>query len=135
MTPLLPLLYREITLTRNMVSIVDTEDYDWLMQYSWHARLNKTTGRYYAARTEPRNENGKQKTVRMHRQIMGLDHGDPREVDHRQPEHTLDNRRGNLRIATLHENSRNRGKFKNNKSGFKGVSFSAETKKWAATIY
>lgn len=126
---------REILLTRGMVAIVDEADYEWLSQYSWHARLNPTTGRYYASRTTPHDENGKQKTVRMHREIMGLDHGDPREVDHREPLETLDNRRSNLRIATTHENSRNRGKFRNNKSGFKGVSWTAATKSWAATIY
>jgi hypothetical protein len=45
-----------------------------------------------------------------------------------------DNRISNLRICNLKENSRNSKKSSRNKSGYKGVSFDSESKKWAATI-
>lgn len=38
----------------------------------------------------------------MHREIMGLGHGDPREVDHLN-QNGLDNRRANLRVVTKAE--------------------------------
>lgn len=45
-----------------------------------------------------------------------------------------DNRIVNLRLATPSENLQNRGKPKNNTSGFKGVSWNRPRQKWQATI-
>lgn len=45
-----------------------------------------------------------------------------------------DNRWSNLRRATVYENSLNRGKQKNNTSGYKGVSWNAKKRKWKAAI-
>lgn len=45
-----------------------------------------------------------------------------------------DNRWSNLRLATRQQNNWNRGKGKNNKSGFKGVSFDRPSSKWKAQI-
>jgi len=45
-----------------------------------------------------------------------------------------DNRACNLRIGTHSENLRNRGAQANNKSGYKGVAFRKDTKKWTARI-
>lgn len=45
-----------------------------------------------------------------------------------------DNRIANLRLATPAENARNRRLQCNNSSGFKGVSWDAEAKKWKAHI-
>ena len=45
-----------------------------------------------------------------------------------------DNRIKNLREATISENGQNRGKQKNNTSGFKGVSLCKKSKKWIASI-
>jgi hypothetical protein len=56
----------------------------------------------------------------MARFIMGLSYGDPRQVDHKNREETLDNRRSNLRITTK-QNAQNIGITKRNTSGFKGV--------------
>lgn len=46
----------------------------------------------------------------------------------------LNNAIANLREATHSENQANRGRQKNNSSGFKGVSWSQFRKKWAAAI-
>lgn len=54
-------------------------------------------------------------------------------VDHKDKDKT-NNRWTNLRPATRQENMFNRSKFKSNKSGFKGVSFYAKTKRWKAQI-
>jgi hypothetical protein len=47
----------------------------------------------------------------------------------------LDNRRGNLRLATTAENARNRGPTKANKSGYKGVCWYKPSQKWMAYIW
>lgn len=55
------------------------------------------------------------------------------ETDHRNT-NPLDNRRVNLRFATKRQNGQNRGKNKNNTSGFKGVTWNKNKEKWAAQI-
>lgn len=46
-----------------------------------------------------------------------------------------DNRIHNLREATFIENLRNRGKYKNNTSGYKGVYFDKKRNSWFAKIF
>jgi len=70
----------------------------------------------------------------MHREILGLEYGDKRQCDHREPTQTLNNQRSNLRISTRAENNRNRGKHRNNTSGFKGVSYYKAGGTWQAQI-
>jgi hypothetical protein len=48
------------------------------------------------------------KKVYLHRAILGLEAGDVRQCDHINRD-TLDNRRANLRMATVLENAHNRG--------------------------
>lgn len=112
--------YRTIPLTQNQVAIVDACDFEWLSRYKWFARWAKNTKSFYAARTTPHFQ-GKQSTVFMHREILGLTKGNPNRCDHHNHD-TLDNRRENLRLATATQNSQNRIKQSRNKSGFKGVS-------------
>lgn len=45
-----------------------------------------------------------------------------------------DNRIENLRLSTTQENLRNRGKFKNSSSKYKGVYYRKDTNKWQASI-
>lgn len=54
-------------------------------------------------------------------------------LDHRNGNRS-DNRIANLRLATNAENSRNKGKYSNNASGHKGVSWSKQSGKWMAHI-
>ncbi len=57
-----------------------------------------------------------------------------KQVDHING-NTLDNRRCNLRICTASDNMKNRVIGKNNKSGYKGVLWRAERKRFVATIF
>lgn len=109
--------------------MVDDEDYESLLGYTW--RLNAQG--YVVRREYTRLAKGKRhaKDVRMHRQIMGEPKG--KEVDHISGI-GVDNRKQNLRIATHKQNLANRPKQVNNTSGFKGVSWSRQNKKWWANI-
>jgi len=105
---------KEIKLTQGQVALVDDEDFVELSKRKWYAGWDKGTSSFYAMRWEAG------KTVRMHRQILGLT--DPKiHGDHRN-HHTLNNTRVNLRIATSKQNGSNRsGAPVNSKTGVRGV--------------
>lgn len=111
---------RLIPLSRGLYAIVWESDYEWLMQWKWHAYFDKKGRCWYAARNTLA-RHGKRHSVSMTREIMGLGIGDQREVDHKNTGDTLDNRRSNLRICEHRQNSRNRRRNSKNSSGIKGV--------------
>lgn len=123
--------YRRIKLTQGQYALVDASDFEWLDKYKWHAYQHQS-GKFYALRSAT--VNGKKFHISMHRQILGLDYGDPRIADHRDPERTLDNRRKNLRTTDHSGNARNRGIQKNNRTGFKGVYYDASKGGFLARI-
>lgn len=94
-----------IPLTQGKYAIVDDSDYALLNQWKWYYRSG------YAVRTS--------ENIRMHRFILNAPKGF--EVDHING-NGLDNRRCNIRIVTKQQNQWNRGPYKCNKTGFKGVS-------------
>ena len=55
------------------------------------------------------------------------------EVDHIDGNH-LNNQKSNLRLATSSQNKMNRGPRKDNKSGYKGVSWHKQRNQWTARI-
>ena len=55
------------------------------------------------------------------------------QIDHRDG-NSKNNRLSNLRLSTHSENAANRRRYRNNASGFKGVSLEARTGKWMAKI-
>jgi len=57
----------------------------------------------------------------------------PNQIDHINGK-TDDNRWSNLRICTQSQNKANSGKHKNNTSGYKGVCWRKDNKKWTAGI-
>jgi hypothetical protein len=67
----------------------------------------------------------------MARAVMGLAHGDPREVDHISRD-TLDNRKMNLRITTHAQNRQNTKGHDGSTSRHRGVSFDRSRGKWKA---
>jgi hypothetical protein len=122
---------RVIELTRGQVTIVDEEDYDWLNAFTWYASFASSTSGFYAKRGIHVTK-GKIITVWMHRVIIGAPLGVT--VDHAN-RNTLDNRRANLRIVTANQSVRNRRLIQaSNTSGFRGVSWRADNKRWRAMI-
>lgn len=110
-----------IKLTQGKYALVDLEDVETLSKNKWS----------YDAHGGVARTGIKGKTVLMHRLIMGAPHGV--EVDHINLD-TLDNRKENLRIATRSQNAANRRRQSNNTSGYKGVSWNKQRKKWHAYI-
>ena len=124
---------RLIYLSQGQYTIVWESDYEWIAQWKWNAYWNKGTKSWYAARTENLPD-GRRTTVWMHRAIMGLELGDERTVDHRRTADTLDNRRSNLRFATMNEQMRNQRTPIDNTSGVKGVFWDKSRLCWKAQI-
>ena len=119
-----PKAIRPIPLTRGKFALVDAEDYYRLAQFNWHAILGRTTT--YAARRACG------KIVKMHRWIMDApDHLVVDHIDH----NGLNNTRGNLRLCTHLQNSRNRIPAARSTSKYKGVYWYKIIKKWVAGIY
>ncbi len=106
----------EIALTRGKVAIVSRSDYEVVSQYSWCA-TPAGSGLWYAVRGF--NKDGKHTTQSMHRFLLGLDDRRIR-VDH-EDGNGLNNRRGNIRVASSNVNNHRRHVIKSN-SGFYGVS-------------
>ena len=121
---------KQIKLTQGKVAIVDSKDYKKLNKYNWVAQFNK--GNYYAVRFSPRVA-GKRPIIGMHRVILGLAKGDGKEVDHIN-RNGLDNRRSNLRIVSHMVNCQNHSGYSHNTSGYTGVCWCKEIKKWRVYI-
>lgn len=120
---------RKIKLTQGKYALVDDEDFEELSKYKWYS--SRVEHLFYPRRSV-KTEKG-QLTIRMYRQIMGLEHGDGKIVDHING-NPLDNRRQNIRICTFSENAWNQKNKKNNTSGVKGVSWLKRNKKWIVRI-
>jgi hypothetical protein len=120
---------QEIRLTRGQVALVDDEDYARLNGRRWHAHRQRD-GKYCAWASVTRNG----PKLIMSRVILGATSG---EVDHVNGD-TLDNRKGNLRPATHKQNLWNQARHRDNRSGFKGVTFCnrapALRKPWQASL-
>jgi len=104
------------------------EDQDLINSHTWG--IAKLGNRFYP-KTDIKNADGKYRTKFLHGLIMGTPKG--MHTDHISG-NTCDARRENLRVCTPTENQRNRGKNKNNTSGFKGVSWNKASKKWVPYI-
>jgi hypothetical protein len=77
---------------------------------------------------------GARRLLYMHNAIMGDPPAPGLTVDHRDTYISLDNRRKNLRWASVAQQAWNQGRRVNNTSGFKGVSRDAHWQKWVAAI-
>lgn len=119
-----------IELTQGQRAIVDDKTYDALSSFKWYAAKRGYT--FYAQRVFGG------RILHMHRLIMNPEKEN--EVDHING-NGLDNRRENLRVVARSQNQWNRGRQKNNKSGYKGVgcfpkgSWTARIKAHGKTMY
>lgn len=100
--------------------LVDDEDSYWLTNYRWN--VSQGSKNYRRVKVYVLN-----KGRLLHRLIMAAP--DWADVDHING-NPLDNRRINLRLATHSNNQKNMAKHKDNKSGYKGVSWHKRANKW-----
>jgi hypothetical protein len=120
---------KTISLSQNKVALVDDEDFERLSSRKWYAAKERYT--FYAVRTVKRN--GKNTTIRMHREVLRLSKDDGVVVDHRDM-NGLNNQKENIRKADKTINNLNKRLQKNNSSGFRGVSWHKGNRKWGAHI-
>ena len=108
-------------------ALVDNEDFEYLNQFNWC--IQKRYNGYFA-RSKLGGLYGLSKTISMHRFLTQclpnkvIDH-----INH----NTLDNTRKNLRICYQSENIKNQKLNSKNTSGFKGVWWRKDYKKWVST--
>ncbi len=107
---------------KNEPFFVDLDDFSKIYQYCWH-----------------KNDNGylcttiNHTTIYLHRMIMNAPFDI--DVDHKHGSNTKhDNRKSNLRLATVSHNQMNKEIQSNNTSGYVGVSWHKKSKKWRARI-
>jgi hypothetical protein len=108
-----------IPLTQGKFALADKAATDLILSVgTWHAIRGTHT--WYAVHGRPR--------IYMHALIAGV----------KAPDHAnrdgLDNRRVNLRIATKSQNQANHGPHSDNTSGYKGVHWHRQARKWHASI-
>ena len=93
--------------------VVDASDHEHLRDHRWWLQTCRGRPGYAYARVEGRK-------VALHRLLLGLAVGDPRQVDHINGD-TLDCRRANLRLATPAQNRANSDAQFGDSSPYKGV--------------
>lgn len=120
---------KSIPLNHDLVALVDDEDFNYLNQFRWHVFKCKNT--LYARRNLWIPGMQKNSCVLMHREILRANIGEW--IDHIDRD-GLNNQKSNLRKCTQIENIANSSIKRNNKSGFKGVSWNKGMKKWCAQI-
>lgn len=114
-------------------TIVDDEDYKFLNQWKWQLQPNGyvVRGTHIGSKKDGTR---KHINIYMHRLLMKTPEGMC--TDHINM-NKLDNRKPNLRICTYRQSALNRGRHKDNISGYKGVNYHNtkwRRKKWRAEI-
>lgn len=124
--------------TGKYVALIDPCDEAWARGFNWTADLSRHGQRVYAVRRAVCADGIKRK-VYMHREVWERAHGQipaGLQVDHREHGDVsgLDNRRANLRLASVTQNGANQRIRKDNTSGYKGVSWSKSLQRWEAYV-
>jgi hypothetical protein len=115
---------KKVKLTSGGFALVDNRDFGLVSASRWHPR--KAGDRVYAIRQWRRGQ-----PSFMHALIKETPKG--LDIDHRNRD-GLDNRRRNLRVCTRSQNNANARLNRVNTSGFKGVSWHKQIKRWRASI-
>lgn len=115
--------------------MVDDEDYDYLMQWSWRLfdQNPEAKNTDYAIRVKCRGDSG---TKHMHRLIMQRYQtlGQRDVIDHRDA-NGLNNCKANLRVCTHSQNSMHKVKNRGpHSSRYKGVSLQKRVGRWRAEL-
>lgn len=110
------------TSNTNVAFYFDLEDYDIIKDYCWSENVNTKGYKSLIAY-----DSSSKKCITMFHLIVGKHH------DHIN-RNSFDNRKINLRPATVQENNINRSIQSNNTSGFIGVYFAKNIQEWVAQI-
>jgi hypothetical protein len=121
---------RLIPVGQGKYAMVDADDYERLAKYKWQVCSEGDT--FYAFRYSSRSGGKKRQKVLMHREIIEIPEG--LVCDHANRK-ALDNRKTNLRPATVAQNNYNRRNRGQTASRCKGVTPHARSKEWMARIY
>lgn len=119
---------KTIPLTRGQVALVDDDDFERLSKHRW-CYLSGDAGAGYAYRHI--REDGKQKTILMHRAIMNPTKGF--EIDHIDHD-GLNNSKSNMREVTHAQNMMNLRANAGGTSAYKGVCFPTDSRNFVAQI-
>jgi hypothetical protein len=110
-------------------AIVDADDYERLSKYKWHLRTDRNTS--YAFRWSSTRGGKNKQRVLMHNEIIDIPEGMVCDhINHK----GLNNRKPNLRPATVSQNNCNTRKRGQTTSRYRGVSQDARSNKWRARI-
>jgi len=113
-----------VFLTKGQIAIIDREDVEKVIGYNWTA-ISGIGDSFYARRGTHAG-----KIFPMHKVITGKFNNT---IDHIN-RNSLDNRKENLRVCSLRQNSANRKSAKNSSSKFLGVHWNRQSQKWQVTI-
>ncbi|OMQ49927.1 HNH endonuclease [Burkholderia pseudomallei] len=116
---------QRIPLNGGRFALVSDEDFECLSRYRW-----LTDSRGYAFRFD--RAGGQIRKIAMHRMVLSLD--DPDVLTDHVDGDKLNNQRTNLRACTKAQNNANKGRQRNNTTGFKGVCWSPRLRKWYSVI-
>lgn len=118
---------KKIELSKGKYALVDDEDFKYISKWKWTYHSTHVGG--YASRRMWKD--GKRIAIYMHREVNKTP--DNYITDHIN-QNKLDNRRKNLRTVSHSQNQMNTGLRKNNRSGFKGIGWNKQFRKWRARI-
>jgi hypothetical protein len=107
------------------IVLIDDEDWEKIKNHSWHVSYQNHRLKYVAVH---KRINGKKKHISLHTYLTSYyfcDHKDG---------NVLNNQKSNLRQATCLQNQRNKSISNINTSGYKGVTWHKNAKKWQSSI-
>jgi len=114
-------------------TMIDTEDLPKLIEadLGWHIRYDENTRDYYVRSIKisyDDNNNKKIETILLHKLLGDYIYKNKENIHHKN-HNTLDNRKENLELISITENSRHRkGKNKNNTTGYRNVMYNKRYK-------